>query len=130
MHRLKDIQYSSRISSHIARQQQLHKMRHVIEELSKLVPAAAQKRELVQEMMSYGCNTRMHVVRLLAPSLAFEDQTKDVDFSSRGVRTRWQAGYEHTSRALESAPWERGFGAVEGVMLHELHEGELASSSV
>lgn len=125
MHRLKDVQYSSRIASHISRQQQTHKLRHIIEEMSELIPVAERKRKIVQEMMSYGCPTRMHIVRLLAPSLAYEDQTKDVDFSPRGIRTRWQAGYDHTCRALDRAPWQtNSFGPLEGVMLHELHDGE------
>jgi NTE family protein len=71
----------------------------------------------------------MHIVRLLAPSLAFEDQTKDVDFSPRGIRARWQAGYEHTSRALEQAPWRQPFDKLDGVILHEMHEGRPADAS-
>ena len=129
LHRLKDVQYSSRIASHIARQQDLHKMRHVIEELSALVPVAEQKRKIVQEMMGYGCPTRMHIVRLLAPSIAHEDQTKDMDFSPRGIRTRWQAGYEHTCRTLDQAPWKQEFGKLDGVLLHEMHDGELAPNA-
>ena len=123
LHRLKDVQYSSRIASHITRQQQLHKLRHIIEELSELIPVSKHKDNLVREMMSYGCPTRMHIVRLLAPSLAHEDQTKDVDFSPRGIRTRWQAGYEHTCRAIDRAPWQREFGPLDSVMLHEIRDG-------
>ena len=35
MHRQKDIQYSSRVASHIARQLQTHRLRHVIRELAR-----------------------------------------------------------------------------------------------
>ncbi len=38
MNRQKDIQYSSRVASHIARQQQMHRLRHVITELAALLP--------------------------------------------------------------------------------------------
>lgn len=69
--------------------------------------------------MTYGCPTRMHVVRLLAPSLDNEDQTKDVDFSASGIRARWQAGYENARLAIASAPWRGTFGPLEGVILHE-----------
>ena len=130
MHRLKDVQYSSRIASHIARQKEMHKLRNIIEQLSELLPASERRRKLVQEMISYGCPTRMHVVRLLAPSLAYEDQTKDVDFSARGIRTRWQAGYEHTSRALEAAPWMQKSDGLDSVVLHEMHAGELVESEL
>ena len=39
----------------------------------------------VRELAGYGCLTRMHVVRLLAPRLDNEDHTKDVDFSPSGI---------------------------------------------
>ena len=38
MNRQKDVQYSSRAAAHIKRQRQLHKMRHIIAELSKMLP--------------------------------------------------------------------------------------------
>jgi NTE family protein len=119
MHRQKDVQYSSRVAAHIDRQRQTHRLRHVINELAAMLPPAERNRPVVKDLIAHGCLTRMHVVRLLAPSLAHEDQTKDVDFSAAGIRTRWQAGYEHTSRALEAAPWEGRFDPIEGVILHE-----------
>ena len=38
MGRQKDIQYASRAKSHIARQKQIHHLRHIIRELAKHVP--------------------------------------------------------------------------------------------
>ena len=38
LHRQKDIQYSSRVASHIARQQQTHRLRHVIKQLAGMIP--------------------------------------------------------------------------------------------
>ncbi len=118
-HRQKDVQYSSRVASHIARQKQMHRLRHVITELVSQLPPAGRDCADVRALAAYGCVTRMHVVRLLAPSLAHEDQTKDVDFSARSIRMRWQAGFEHTCRAIERAPWEGDFDPLEGVILHE-----------
>ena len=40
LNRQKDVQYSSRIASHIARQQQTHRLRHVINELAARLPEA------------------------------------------------------------------------------------------
>ncbi len=114
LHRHKDIQYSSRIASHIARQQQMHKMRHIIEELVAYIPEVEQRRPELRALLDWGCPTRMHVVRLLAPSLEHEDQTKDVDFSVSGIRRRWQAGYEHCRQAIERAPWRGEFDPLEG----------------
>ena len=123
MNRQKDIQYSSRAVSHIARQKQIHRLRHVIAELVKLLPEERRRSEEAKLLASYGCLTRMHVVRLLAPVLDGEDHTKDIDFSSRGIRSRWEAGYTDTQRVLEMAPWSGEFDPVEGFILHEARPG-------
>ncbi len=119
LHRQKDIQYSSRVANHIARQLQTHRLRHVIKQLVEHIPEAARNSEAVRELAGYGCLTRMHVVRLLAPRVENEDQTKDVDFSPSGIRARWDAGYTHARRAIEQAPWHGEFGPLDGVILHE-----------
>ena len=118
-HRQKDIQYSSRVASHIARQQHSHRMRHVIKELAGYIPEPIRNSEVVRDLIDYGCLTRMHVVRLLAPSLGGQDHTKDVDFSPSGIRMRWEAGYADTRKAVEHAPWQGTFDPLEGVLLHE-----------
>jgi NTE family protein len=119
LHRQKDIQYSSRVANHIARQQQTHRLRHVITELVRHIPEAARNSEAVRNLSEYGCLTRMHVVRLLAPRIDNEDHTKDVDFSPSGIRTRWEAGHADARRAIEQAPWTGEFDPLEGVVLHE-----------
>ena len=119
LHRHKDIQYSSRVATHIARQRQVHKLRHVVSELVKFIPEASHSDPVVQDLAEYGCRTRMHVVRLLAPRLDNENHTKDIDFSPSGIRSRWEAGYAHTMRALERRAWEDECDPLEGVILHE-----------
>ena len=93
LHRQKDIQYSSRVATHIARQLEAHRLRHVIRELVAHIPEYVRNTDNVRELAGWGCPTRMHVVRLLAPRLGNEDHTKDVDFSPSGIRQRWEAGY-------------------------------------
>ena len=121
-HRQKDIQYSSRVASHIARQMQLHCLRHVIKELVGYIPEPVRNSDAVRELAAYGCLTRMHVVRLLAPRLDHEDHTKDIDFSASGIRRRWEAGYANTQRAIEQAPWQHEFDPLEGAHLHEPYD--------
>ena len=65
LHRHKDIQYSSRVASHIARLRQVHRLRHVISELVKRIPEDVRKDPVVKDLAEYGCLTRMHVVRCL-----------------------------------------------------------------
>jgi NTE family protein len=119
LHRQKDIQYSSRVASHIARQRQVHKLRHVVSELVKLMPDDVRNRAVVKDLAQYGCLTRMHVVQLLAPRLDNENHTKDIDFSPAGISLRWEAGYADTRRALQRAPWNDACDPpLEGVILH------------
>src|SRR6266568_8611174 len=119
LNRHKDVQYSSRIASHIARQQQAHRLRHVINQLASRIPDAERNSEAVRELAGYGCPTRMHVVRLLAPRFDNENHTKDVDFTPSGIGKRWEAGYRATRQAIEQTPWEREFDPLDGVILHE-----------
>jgi NTE family protein len=122
LNRHKDVQYSSRIASQITRHQQAHRLRHVINELVARLPDAERDRPEVRELMGYGCQTRMHVVQLLAPQLDYEDHTKDVDFSPAGIRRRWDAGYAHTKAVLAREPWVGQFDPLSGVILHEAEE--------
>jgi NTE family protein len=128
MNRQKDVQYSSRAVSHIQRQRQLHRMRHIIAELTKLVPEDKRRNNKVGDLASYGCLTRMHVVRLLAPALDYEDHSKDIDFSAHGIRRRREAGYEDTMRTLEKAPWRNPVDDIEGFVLHEASGGQMVET--
>ena len=122
LNRHKDVQYSSRIASQIERQQQAHRLRHVINQLAARLPEAERNTDAARELASYGCPTRMHVVRLLAPQLARENHTKDIDFSASGIMQRWDAGYAHTMEVLDRSPWIGEFDPLSGVILHEQME--------
>ena len=115
--------------SHIARQRQIHRLRHVIAELTKLIPETDRASEAVRALAAYGCLTRMHVVRLLAPPLEGEDHSKDMDFSPAGIRARWDAGYSDTSRVLAQAPWTGDFDPLEGFVLHEAAGGVMTQDT-
>ena len=119
MGRQKDIQFASRARSHIARQKQIHHLRHIVRELSKQIPEKLRNSPQVKELASWGCNTTMHVARLVAPKLDGEDHTKDIDFTRSGIRARWEAGYADTKRMLDAAPWREPVDSVEGVIIHD-----------
>lgn len=121
--RQKDLQYSSRSRAQVARQKQLHRLRHVIAELAARLPEAERAKAEVGALAAHGCLTRMHVVRLVAPPLAGEDHSKDIDFSASGIRERWAAGLEHTRAVLEARPWETEVDPLEGFILHETEAG-------
>jgi NTE family protein len=127
--RQKDLQYSSRALSLIRRQQHLHQLRHVIAQLGRNIPESERTPE-IREMLKHGCLIRMHVVRLLAPPVHGEDHTRDIDFSSYGIRARWDAGYHETTRVLKSAPWEQSYGEEDGFVLHEASGGVMTDNQL
>ena len=118
MGRQKDIQFASRADSHILRQKQIHRLRHVIRELARQLPAGKQADAHVKELASWGCSTTMHVAHLVAPRLEGEDHTKDIDFTSSGVRARREAGYADTQRMIARAPWSAPTNPIEGIIEH------------
>jgi NTE family protein len=119
LNRQKDIQYCSRTVAQIRRQEQIHRLRHIVAELAARVPQEERDTPLIREMASYGCLTRMHVVRLLAPQLEGEDHTKDIDFSRAGIRARWEAGSGDARRIIRNAPWRGDVDPLAGFSLHE-----------
>ena len=117
--RQKDIQYASRIDSHLQRQQQIHHLRHIIRELGRQLPAEQRRRPEVRALTAWGCGTQMHVLRLMAPRLPREDQTKDMDFRAASVAARSRAGLEDTRAALAARPWLAPQDPSEGVHVHD-----------
>jgi len=120
MGRQKDIQYASRATSHIARQQQIHHLRHIIREISKELPEKIRNSAKAKELASWGCGTTMHVARLVAPKLDGEDHTKDIDFTPAGIRERWREGYADTRAMIARAPWRAPVDPMDGVVIHDL----------
>ena len=119
--RQKEIQYSSRAENHVHRQKQIHRLRHVINQLAQHLPPDSREAHAVRELLSWGCDTTVHIVRLLAPRLEGEDHTKDIDFTPGGISRRLEAGYTDARDAIAKAPWHCQIDPLDGVLLHE-HE--------
>jgi NTE family protein len=119
LNRQKDIQYASRADSHIMRQEHIHQLRHIVRELVRRMPEEQRETPEVKEMAGYGCGTMMHIVRLNAPRLDREDHLRDIDFTSAGIRARWQAGYADTMRTVDRRPWQKPIDPMMGVAVHD-----------
>jgi NTE family protein len=118
MGRHKDIQYASRATSHVMRQQQIHRMRHIIRELKRYIPEDRCGDPEVKRMLDYGCATVMHLMPLHAPRLEGEAHTKDIDFTATGIDMRRRAGYADTQRVLEEKPWKNCADTMDGIIIH------------
>lgn len=114
--RQKDIQFASRADSHIARQKQIHRLRHVIQQLAAEMPEKLRASDHVRELAAWGCRTTMHVAHLVAPRLEGEDHMKDIDFTASGVRARHEAGYVDAMRMIGQAPWRQPPDPIEGIV--------------
>jgi NTE family protein len=122
MARHKDIQFASRGKTHVARQAQLHRLRHVVRELSRRLPSDMMQDPVVQDLAEYGCGTLMHLVRFLSPRFDGEDHTKDIDFTRSGIERRWRAGFDHATKVLCEKPWEGPADPLAGIVIHESAE--------
>jgi NTE family protein len=116
--RQKDIQYASRTDSHIARQQQIHRLRHVIRELVSRLPEETRETAEVRELAAWGCQTTMRMIKLAAPRLDGDDHLKDIDFTPDGIAARHRAGYEAAMRAIAARPWEAPMDPIEGLTVY------------
>ncbi|HLY58987.1 MAG TPA: patatin-like phospholipase family protein [Stellaceae bacterium] len=126
MSRQKDLQYASRARSQIRRQQELHRLRHVIAELAQQLPAETLDSDRGRLLAAHGCLTKMHIVRLLAPSVGANDHSKDIDFSPSSIEARWEAGYRNTSEVIQRAPWLGPSDPLDGFVLHEFDAEQAA----
>jgi len=118
MVRQRDIQYSSRAQSHLERQRQIHRLRHVIRELEAWIPEPMRTTQAVEDLLAWGCGTTMQVIELDAPSFGDDDLHKDIDFSPTGIERRRAAGYDDTRRMIERAPWREPMDPMEGIAVY------------
>jgi NTE family protein len=118
--RTKEIQYASRFDSHLMRQTQIHRLRHVIREFEMLLPTEIRNSQSCRALAAWGCSTVMHVVRLTASRTRNDDITSDIDFTRDGIERRREAGYCEALSALQQAPWKRHGGILDGVVVHDV----------
>jgi NTE family protein len=116
--REKDIMFGSRARNHIARQAQIHRMRHAVRELVNMLPAECKSVPEVKKLAELGCGTTMHLVEINAEPIDGETNARDYDFSRVAINARWQAGYADTHRMIERRPWNDAVDPAVGVAVY------------
>jgi hypothetical protein len=101
--RQKDILFGSRTKSHIARQAQIHRLRHVVRELFNMLPEERKDTPEAKELAAWGCGTQMHLMEINAEPIDGETNARDFDFSQAAIEARWQAGYADACRIRAAA---------------------------
>jgi NTE family protein len=125
--RQKDILFGSRTKSHIARQAQIHRMRHVVRELFDMLPDDQKDSPKAKELAAWGCGTQMHLIEINAEPIDGETNARDFDFSQAAIDARWQAGYADTSRMIERRPWTDPIDPQVGVAVYASDASEVPS---
>ena len=116
--RQKDILFGSRSRSHIARHAQLHRMRHVVRELYKMLPEERRNSPEAKALAAYGCATVMNLLEINARPIDGESNMRDFDFSKEAIRARWQAGYADARSMIARRPWENPVDPLVGVAVY------------
>jgi NTE family protein len=116
--RQKDILFGSRSRSHIARHAQLHRMRHVVRELYKMLPEESRNTPEAKALAAYGCATVMHLLEINARPIDGESNLRDLDFSKAAIHARWQAGYADARDMIVRRPWENPVDPLVGVAVY------------
>jgi NTE family protein len=101
----------------------------MVRELVRMMPEAQRESAEVKEIAGYGCGTMMHIIRLNAAPLEYEDYLRDIDFSPESIERRWEAGYADTRRTLAHKPWETPIDPMMGVAVFD-SDGRDATSPV
>jgi NTE family protein len=113
----KDIQFSSR-DHFLDKEKKLHRLRHTIRQLTTHLSDEQKNHPQVKELMSWGCNSIMHIIHLTIDRLEGEDQYKDIDFSQTGIQQRSETGFQEATRAIHSEIWNAQHDPDEGLLIH------------
>ena len=89
--REEDLLFGSRCRNHIARQAQIHRLRHAVRELVNMLPDERKYAPEIKELPP-GSEPRCISWRSM-PSRSTVRPMLDFDFSQAAIHARWQAGY-------------------------------------
>jgi NTE family protein len=126
--REKDVRYASRtrLATHMLRER--HNVRHVINELHKLLPPEIAETEQAKRLYEHGCVTTMDIVQLIYRPDEPQGALKDFEFSRPTMELRWQQGLSDARTTLDASPWLAPMPHEIGVrvfdVIHEILTGK------
>jgi len=110
----KDIRYSSRTRNSTDTFRTMHDVRHNINSLWDLLPAALRDTPEAKFLYSFGCVTTMDIVELIYRPTIPQGHSKDYDFSNQTMNERWAQGLSDARTTLEASPWLEPMGPEVG----------------
>jgi len=121
--REKDVRYASRtrLATHMLRER--HNVRHVINELHKLLPPELASTKQAMRLYEHGCVTTMDIVQLIYRPDEPQGSMKDFEFSRPTMAARWQQGLSDARSTLHASPWLAPMPSEVGVRVFDvIHE--------
>jgi NTE family protein len=103
--REKDIRFSSRTRFVTDMLRERHNVRHVINELHKLLPPDLANTPEAKRLYEHGCVTEMDIAQLIYRPLEPQGASKDFEFSRSTMEARWQEGRSDARSTLQKSPW-------------------------
>ena len=103
--REKDIRFSSRTRVVTDMLRERHNVRHVINELHKLLPPEIADTPEAKLLYEHGCVTEMDIAQLIYRPTEPQGAAKDVEFSRSTMEARWQEGFSDARTTLDHSPW-------------------------
>jgi len=103
--REKDLRYSSRTRVVTDTLLERHNVRHVINELHKLLPPEIANTPQAKRLYEHGCVTEMDIAQLIYRPGEPQGPSKDFEFSRATMEARWQEGFSDAYTTLQKSPW-------------------------
>ncbi len=103
--REKDIRYSSRTKMITEGLRERHNVRHVINELHKLLPPEIAETPQAKRLYDHGCVTEMDIATLIYRPGEPQGASKDFEFSRSTMEARWREGFDDARATLTASPW-------------------------
>ena len=74
----------------------------------------------VQSIIAEGSASNINLLRMVMKALPNDGVSKDIDFSSATISTRWAAGAHDAKRTLAQKNWLAPLPPNAGLVVHEL----------
>jgi NTE family protein len=121
--REKDIRYSSRTRIVTETLRERHNVRHVINELHKLLPAEIAATPEAKRLYALGCVSEMDIATLIYRPAEPQGCAKDFEFSRATMLARWEEGFADARTTLAASPWLAPMARDVGVRVFDVvHE--------
>jgi len=123
--REKDIRYSSRTKMVTESLRERHNVRHVINELHRLLPPEIADTPQAKRLYEHGCVTEMDIATLIYRPGAPQGASKDFEFSRATMEARWREGFNDARATLAASPWLAPVEYDVGVRVFDVVHDEL-----